>query len=396
MQKFLAAFHKEILVLCRDLPGLLILFLMPVILILIVTVAQENAMKSSKESRSDILFFAHSNAVTSKAIRQGLENSGFYRIVDSYKEQPLNENIVYKLIGEGEYTTGIILGPHDTTINIVIDPVLQEQYKNSIISSLNFIIKGAQTRTAIETLLKAMAPGRDQVVDDIIRNSVNHMTPVSEVYPVKDRSSIKPSLSQNSIPGFILFAMFFIVIPLSGSMINEKNEGSFTRLKTLPVGISLLLTSKVAGYLVVCIIQFVLMLAVGIWVLPGLFGLPAFHPGNEYFAVFLTTVASSLAAIGFGLIVGAYSTTHGQAALFGSVMVVILGIISGSFLPIHLFPKFLRYFSSISPVRWGIDNYLNIFVRGESLASIVPNILLLLLFFVFALIVSVFAFGKPK
>jgi ABC-2 type transport system permease protein len=396
MQKFLAALYKEILVLYRDLPGLLILFLMPVILILIVTVAQENAMKSSKESRNDILFFAPSNSATSKAIRQGLENSGFYKIIDSYKQQPLNQDVVYKLIAEGEYTLGIILGRQDTTIKIVIDPVLQEQYKNSIISSLNFIIKGAQTRIAIETLLKGLAPGRDQMMDDIIRSSVNHMPPVSEVYPVKDRSSIKPSLSQNSIPGFILFAMFFIVIPLSGSMINEKKEGSFTRLKTLPVRVSLLLTSKVVSYLAVCIIQFVLMLAVGIWVLPGIFGLPAFNPGNEYFAIFLTTVASSLAAIGFGLIVGAYSTTHGQAALFGSVMVVILGIISGSFLPVHLFPKYLRYFSSVSPVRWGIDNYLNIFVRGESVASIVPNILLLLLFFVFALIISVSVFGKPR
>jgi ABC-2 type transport system permease protein len=190
--------------------------------------------------------------------------------------------------------------------------------------------------------------------------------------------------------------MFFIVIPLSGSMINEKNEGSFARLKTLPVPVSTLLTSKVIGYVAVCLIQFSVMLAVGVWVLPAFFGLPAFHPGNQYLAILITTLASSLAAIGFGLIVGACSTTHGQAALFGSVMVVILGIISGSFLPVHMFPQVFQYLSSVSPVRWGIDNYLDIFVRGETLAAIVPNILLLLLFFVFALIISVSIFAKPK
>ena len=396
MQKLLAALYKEILILYRDLPGLLILFFMPVILILIVTVAQENAMKWSKESKSEILFVDQSHSATSKAIGQSLDNCGFYTLIKEYKHQSLNADAVTKLIAEGDYSIGIIIAQKDSAIQILIDPVLQEQYKNSIIASLTFIIKGAQSRISVETLLQSMAPGMNQEVDGIIRSSLDHITPVTEVYPTKDRSSIKPSLSQNSIPGFILFAMFFIVIPLSGSMINEKNAGSFARLKTLPVPVSLLLTSKVISYLAVCLIQFAVMLAIGVWVLPAFFGLPAFHPGNQYLAIILTTLASSLAAIGFGLIVGACSTTHGQAALFGSVMVVILGIISGSFLPVHLFPKVFQYLSSISPVRWGIDNYLDIFVRGETLASIVPNILLLLLFFVFALIISIFIFAKPK
>jgi ABC-2 type transport system permease protein len=396
MQKLLAALYKEILILYRDLPGLLILFLMPGILILIVTVAQENATKWSKESKSELLFVDQSNSATSNAIRYSLENSGFYKVLKEYHQQSLNEKTVSTLIAKGQYSIGIIIAPKDSAVNILIDPILQEQYKNSIISSLTFIIKGAQSKIAIETLLKTMAPGMDQVIDGTIRSTLDHLPPVSEIFPVKDRSAIKPSMSQNSIPGFILFAMFFIVIPLSGSMINEKNAGSFTRLKTLPVPVSVLLTSKVIGYLAVCLVQFGLMMAIGVWILPLFFGLPAFHPGNQYFAIAITTVASSLAAIGFGLIVGACSTTHGQAALFGSVMVVVLGIISGSFLPVHFFPRVLQYVSAFSPVRWGIDNYLDIFVRGENFATIVPNILLLLLFFISALIISISIFAKPK
>ena len=38
MHKFLSAVRKEILFLLRDLPGLAILFLMPVLLVLVVTV----------------------------------------------------------------------------------------------------------------------------------------------------------------------------------------------------------------------------------------------------------------------------------------------------------------------------------------------------------------------
>jgi len=63
--------------------------------------------------------------------------------------------------------------------------------------------------------------------------------------------------------------------------------------------------------------------------------------------IFLATVCAALAATGFGLLVGAFATSQGQAALFGSVMVVILGVISGTFLPVYLMPKAIQNISMI-------------------------------------------------
>jgi ABC-2 type transport system permease protein len=77
-------------------------------------------------------------------------------------------------------------------------------------------------------------------------------------------------------------------------------------------------------------------------------------------------------------------------------MVVLLGIISGTFLPIHLMPKFIQYLSYVSPIRWGIDNYLNLFIREGNIASILPNTILLILFFGFAMITSIAIFAKQK
>jgi len=396
MYKLLSALRKETLILIRDIPGLLILFIMPVLLILVVIVAQENAVKSSRESKSEILFVDNSHSPGSKAIQKSLESSGFYILIKKNRNIFLDEHNAMELISESNYPLGIILSEKDTVIRILIDPALQESYKNSLVGSLTYIIRGTQSRIAIENALKTMAPGKEELINGIIQSSIDKMANIKEVYPSKHNSVLKPTLSQNSIPGFILFAMFFIVIPLSGSMITEKNEGSFRRLKTLPVPISILLSSKVLLYLVVCLIQFLLMTMVGLWLLPGLFGYPSFHMGNQYFAITLTTVATSMAAIGFGLMVGAYSTTHGQAALFGSVMVIILGIISGTFLPIHLFPKVIQVISLLSPIRWGIENYLDLFIREGNLLNILPNILFLFLFFICALLVSISIFARQK
>jgi ABC-2 type transport system permease protein len=201
---------------------------------------------------------------------------------------------------------------------------------------------------------------------------------------------------QNNVPGFILFAMFFIVIPLAGSLITEKNEGSFQRLRSLPVRLSAILGGKVIAYLGVCLVQFVLMMVIGMWVFPAFCGLPGLSMGHQYAAIAISTVAASLAAIGFGIIVGSAASTHNQAALFGSVMVVLLGVISGTFLPIHIMPRFIQIVSHLSPIRWGIDNYLNLFIREGNIICILPNPILLILFFGFALITSIVIFAKRK
>jgi len=396
MFKLLSALRKETLILIRDVPGLLILFIMPVLLILVVIVAQQNAVKSSRESKTEIIFVDNSHSASSKAIEQSLENSGFFILIKTDRINALDENNAMKLISESNYPVGIILSGKDSVIRVLIDPALQESYKNSLIGSLTYIIRGTQSRIAIESTLKTMAPAMEELMNGMMKSSFDKMARITEVYPSIHNTILKPTLSQNSIPGFILFAMFFIVIPLSGSMITEKNEGSFRRLKTLPVPIFILLSSKVLLYLVVCLVQFSLMIMVGLWLLPGLFGYPSFDMGVQYFAILLTTIATGLAAIGFGLMVGSYSTTHGQAALFGSVIVIILGIISGTFLPIHLFPKVIQIISLVSPIRWGIENYLDLFIREGTLINILPNILFLLLFFICALMVSTFIFARQK
>ena len=220
--------------------------------------------------------------------------------------------------------------------------------------------------------------------------------PIIISYALREKSAIQPNVIQNNVPGFILFAMFFIVIPLAGSLVTEKNEGSFQRLRSLPVKLSAILGGKVIAYMLVCLVQFILMMGIGTWVFPTFFGFPPLDLGQQYLAIVIATIAASLTAVGFGIIVGAAATTHNQAALFGSVMVVLLGVISGTFLPVNLMPGFIQYISYLSPIRWGIDNYLNLFVREGNIASILPNTVLLILFFGFAMTTSIAIFAKPK
>ncbi len=396
MHRLFSALRKEFLILIRDIPGLAILFIMPVLLIFIVTLAQENALKSSKESKTDVVFIDHANSGFSRLLHQNLDSSGLYHLISNQAKIPLTEEIARKRIGNGDYPVGIVITANDKPVQLLIDPSLQASFKNSLTASLTYFIKGAQSQIAIENLLKSMSPVTAYRIDGLIRKSMMNMPPVTEIYATKENAVIKPSIIQNNVPGFILFAMFFIVIPLAGSMVTEKIEGAFGRLRTLPVKVAILLSSKVILFLGVCFIQFLLMLMVGTWIMPVFYGMPALQLGSHYTIIIFATICAALAATGFGLLVGTLATSQGQAALFGSVMVVILGVISGTFLPVYLMPESIRNISLISPIRWGIDNYLDIFIREGTLGSILPNIFKLLIFFAFAMIVSIVIFAKRK
>jgi ABC-2 type transport system permease protein len=396
MRKLLPAIYKELLLLTRDLPGLAILFIMPVALIMIVAIAQKNAIQASGENKKEILVIDEASTALSTTIIRNLEESSFFSVTDSMDGQKLDIQRARELISKGEYQLGIQFSARDSSIVLILDPTLLPSYKTTLVSSVNFVIKSTQSKSAIQGLIMNLAGSNSKAVELLFADALKNIAPVKETFAVKDLSTIKPGLMQNDIPGFILFAIFFIVLPLSGNMISEKSEGSFLRLRTTPAPIRVLLGAKVAVYSAVGLIQFALMLFVGTYILPEFFGLPQVDPGNQTIALIITSISSTLAAIGLGLLIGSIFTTQGQAASFGSTLVVILGVISGTFLPVYLMPRLVQKISLVSPIRWGIESYLDLFYRQGSLLSILHYILLLLLFFGFAMIISIVIFVRKN
>lgn len=395
MHKLRSILVREALLLFRDIPGLFILFFMPVLLIFVVTLAQENALKYQRE-RTSLLVVNQKPTLLSHEVCKAIDSSGFFTMVRQMREAPVTAAQASGLIAQGKFKFGIDLDHPDSTIRIWVDPTLDQGYRETMLNSLQYIIKSVQTRLAMNEIIEGLSGDLAPVIMGMAEQKQKSLPPVTCLYPSRSQESIKPNVIQNNVPGFILFAMFFIVIPLSGSLITEKHAGSYMRLRTLPVRLFSILTGKVIIYFLVCILQFLLILWIGKKGFPLLFGFPPLITGSHDFAIAVATFASALAAIGFGMIIGSAATTHGQAAMFGSVIVVLLGVVSGTFLPVHLLPETIRVISLASPLRWGIDNYLDLFVRNGTLCQIIPRSLMLIGFFGLAMFLSIVIFAKRK
>src|SRR6185295_8475215 len=102
---------------------------------------------------------------------------------------------------------------------------------------------------------------------------VNGQAGINEIPVSRDGSRNIPNATQHNIPAWTIFAMFFIVISLGSSVVREKLNGSFVRLKTLPTSYLVALLSKQITYLVVTLAQTAVIFSIGIWLFPVL-GLP--------------------------------------------------------------------------------------------------------------------------
>jgi ABC-2 type transport system permease protein len=208
-----------------------------------------------------------------------------------------------------------------------------------------------------------------------------------EVYPNYKEQEEIPTTVQHNVPAWAIFAMFFIIIPLTGSMIKEREEGSLARLMSMPISYIELLLAKVAVYFVVCFIQTVLMICAGIFILP-LFHIPMLIISNHILELIIMTIFTALAALGYGLLVGTIATTHQQAAAFGAVSIIILAAIGGIWVPVYLMPMVMRHVATISPLNWAITGFYNIFLRQGGLSTIMNPAMKLLIFFLASVFIT--------
>jgi ABC-2 type transport system permease protein len=428
MHRFFSAVKKDILVLLRDKAGLAIIFVMPMALVLIMTLLQDSAYRSLNESGIPIIFVDEDKDSLSIGLEQGLSRSGFFDIQKNINGQEATRETAWKAVSDGKFMIGILI-PKGTTkairngvvqlveqtlsgiteeeeapapaaaakkdsiqIEIFVDPTTRKSHVMTVTTSLREFISQIKSQIIFQTFTSELS--ELMPVNTNVNIEESDLVTYKEEYAIKDEKSILPNSVQHNVPAWSVFSMFFIVIPLAGSIIMERGEGSAFRLKTIPGAIQIVLASKVFVYMFVCMTQLVLMLMVGVTILPAM-GLPYLQFGDSPIATLMVGAFTALAATCYGLMFGSIATTHQQAAIGGSVSVLIMAAIGGVWVPVHLMPDLMKTISKFSPLNWGLEAFHDIFLRGGGVREILPEIAYLAGFSLLTVGVS-FWFSRKK
>ncbi len=413
MHKLWASTYKEFLLLRRDVGGLAILFVMPLILLITITLIQNSTFKTLKETKIPILLVDNDLGTVSKSINKGLSRANTFEIIKKSSSEEA-KNLVFK----GEYQLAIVIPSNlSKDLNIKVnenvdgilakfgleeenvvspktkiqkkevvlyfDPATQQSFKNAIKNGIDKIISGIE----IQSIYKAFESQLSDTPNSEPIFETESFISFKEITPDGNEDYI-PNASQHNVPAWALFAIFFIILPLSINIVKEKSQGTFVRLRTNPVSYATVLGGKTLVYLAVCLTQFVLMLLIGLYVFP-LISLPEIDISGKLLMLLTVALFSGLAAIGLGLLLGTIFKTHEQSAPFGATLVVILAAIGGVWVPVFVMPKFMQALSNISPMNWGLNAFYDVFLRNVSFKEIVPEITLLLIFFIVTTIISI-------
>ena len=412
MHKLWASTYKELLLLIRDFGGLVILFVMPLVLIVTITLIQDSTFKTVNDSKIPILLVDHDKGEISKTIFEDLNASNSFEIITN-----TNESEARNLVFKGAYQLAIVI-PKDLSsdlerkvnqnvegilskfgveeeavvkekftkkeVKLFFDPATQQTFKTSVKNGIDKMISKIETASIYKAFQEQVSDDESEVVFD-----TESFISFKEITPHQGQKDIVPNSVQHNVPAWTLFAIFFIIVPLSINIVKEKSQGTFVRLRTNPVSYATVLGGKTIVYLMVCMLQFVFMLLIGVYLFPKL-GLPVLDISGRIPLLCIVTFFSGLAAIGLGLLLGTIAKTQEQSVPFGATFVVILAAMGGVWVPVFVMPEIMQTLSNISPMNWGLNAYYDVFLRQSSFIEIIPEITLLLLFFIITTLIAIF------
>lgn len=381
------------LLLINDKVGLALMFLMPLLLVFIITIIQDSAYKMVNENQIPLLVVNHDNGKEGNKLVELLTKSGLFKIdsqnaipQESLKSELLSRGKMIALYIPATFSAGLESNAEDVStilmedlglerdttrhqkvsmpkLSFYNDPVLQENYSYSVMSVIQSYMSVIENSLMIDRMYANMdiAERSAKLKDKMISNRVG----IDQIVARNNNSTAIPNSTQHNVPAWTIFAMFFMVVSLGSNIVKERINGSFLRLKTMPTTFMVVMFSKMAIYVIVAALQVALTFSMGVWILPKL-GLPKLSVPGNLIATIAVIFISSMAAVSYALMIGAFAKTEQQANGFGAISIIIFGAIGGILVPTFVMPGFMQFFSNFSPLHWCLEGFYVLFLKGGS------------------------------
>ena len=416
MYKLWACIIKDIKLITRDWVGLSLMFIMPILLVIVITALQVGTFELVNENKVPLLIQNNDNDLISLELENTLEKIGIFRIIELDKKTS-KETIAEKM-KETEALVAILIPENFSTqvqhkvadftkntlqefgleseksnqnndllvneLTLYYHPVLQESYRKNLLNAIRSAVQVVESKQIISTIYSSI--NETTMPDSILNNFETQQVHINEIPVSRDGSEVIPNAAQHNVPAWTIFAMFFIITSLGSSVVKEKNSGSSLRLKTLPTNFLITIFSKQITYLLVAMSQVFVIFSTGVFLFPFL-GLSALNIPTDIVGLILVSLISGWCAVSYAIAVGVFSETQEQANGFGAISVVILAAFGGILVPKFAMPESFAFFLKISPMHWSLESYYGLFLEGGKFSDIINNVIpLLLIIILFQLI----------
>lgn len=420
MYKPWISIRKEFYLLFNDKVGLSLMFLMPLLLVFVITIIQDSAFKVVNENKISLIIANNDKGELGKKLSEMLLTSGMFDVVEKEYTDPLqlqkevtNGNTLTALYISTDFSEKIEmkstqfsqmimanLGLQESKqfkeinlpfIKFFNDPALQDNYVYSIISVVYTHLNVIEISQMLEGIYIEMgyAGIPPEVEEGIFKNRI-------QIERHVDGEAFKlPNSTQHNVPAWTIFAMFFMVISLGANIVKERSTGSFMRLKAMPTHFGLIMVSKQIVYVTVGVLQVLFIFSVGAFVFPYL-NLPPLSMPSNILGIAAVVFVSAFAAVSYSLMLGSVARTQEQSNGFGAISIIIFAAIGGVWVPTFVMPEYMKVISQFSPLHWCIEAFYVLFLRGGDWTNLFKPLYILVIFALFCQIITFVKLKQDK
>lgn len=268
-------------------------------------------------------------------------------------------------------------------IKAVVDEFLSRVNEGSLsggVSILQLMLSGRITPDQAEAAGIVMGERlQTETTDSALAITINSST--------ADGEEVQFDILAYLAPGMALMFLMYTVSYGGRSILAEKAQGTLPRLLVSPTSSTQILGGKVFGIFLTGAAQMLILIGASSLFFQLKWGDP--------FGVIILVLAAVFGATGWGMFITALARTPAQVASVGSAIMLIFGIMGGSFISLDQMPPAIQTFSKITPNAWALDGFTTLGLGG-TLTDLSSPIVALLIMGTILFLVSVVLFGKKN
>ncbi|MDQ6660028.1 MAG: ABC transporter permease [Chloroflexota bacterium] len=191
---------------------------------------------------------------------------------------------------------------------------------------------------------------------------------------------VKMNSFDQLVPGYAVFFALFGINAAAGTILQEKEDGTFRRLLIAPIQKYALLGGKLLAQFILTLVQLVVLFGIGYF---------AFHLDiGSWPAVIALLVCTSFAATGLGILLVSVVKTRRQLNPIVTLVVLITSAIGGAWWPLFLEPQWMQSIAKLGLTAWAMEGLNGTMIFGKGFMQVLPDILGLLAYGVICFVIA--------
>lgn len=175
------------------------------------------------------------------------------------------------------------------------------------------------------------------------------------------------NLQDQTVPGYALMFALFGISAGAGSILEEKEAGTFKRLLIAPLPPNALLGGKLLAQFIQSVVQITVLFVLGALIFK-------IDLGSSLPALALLIVGTSFAATGLGIILVSVIKNQRQLRPATTLVVLSFSAIGGSWWPISVEPQWMQNLSKVTLNSWAMQGFNGLMIFDKTFGDVLPYV----------------------